>query len=73
MEKIELSLMEYNGLIIKSIKYEVLKNAMKSSIRKYVSGNGLYLDSDLLKVFELLFPADFEKRAEQLRKEGDPE
>lgn len=73
MEKIEITMEAYNALLARSFKYDVLKNAMVRSIRKYVSGNGLYLDSNLLDVFALLFPFEFEKRAEQLMKEGDPE
>ena len=32
-----------------------------------------YLDSNLLDVFALLFPFEYEKRVAQLMKEGDPE
>lgn len=73
MEKIEITLEEYKNLLAKSIAFNILKRAMGGSVRKYVSGNGLYLDSNLLEVFALLFPEDYEKRVEQLMKEGDPE
>lgn len=73
MEKIEITLEEYKNLLAKSIAFNILRKAMGGCVRKYVSGNGLYLDSNLLEVFALLFPEDYEKRAEQLMKEGDPE
>lgn len=73
MEKIEITMETYNVLLMRSIKFDVLKKATVGSIRKYVSGNGLYLDSNLLEVFALLFPEEVEKRVEQLMKEGDPE
>lgn len=73
MEKIEITLVEYKNLLAKSIAFTMLKKAMTGSVRKYVSGNGLYLDSNLLEVYELLFPEDYEKRVAQLMKEGDPE
>ena len=73
MEKIEITLEEYKNLLAKSIAFSILKRAMSGSVRKYVSGNGLYLDSNLLDVFALLFPEDYEKRVAQLMKEGDPE
>lgn len=72
MEKIEITLEEYKNLLAKSMAFNILRKAMGGSIRKYVSGNGLYLDSNLLDVFALLFPDDFERRVEQLMKEGDP-
>lgn len=71
MEKIEITMETYNVLLMRSIKFDVLKKATVGSIRKYVSGNGLYLDSNLLDVFALLFPEEVEKRVEQLMKEGD--
>ena len=70
-ERIEITNEEYKALLSRSMGYSILKRAMVSSIRKYVSGNGLYLDSGLLDVFALLFPEDFEKRARELMKEGD--
>ena len=70
---IEIPLDTYNALLFQSMKFNVLKKATVGSIRKYVSGNGLYLDSNLLEVFALLFPEDYEKRVAQLMKEGDPE
>lgn len=73
MEKIEITLEEYKNLLAKSMAFNILRKAMGGSIRKYVSGNGLYLDSNLLDVFALLFPEDFERRVKQLMKEGDPE
>lgn len=73
MEKIEITMETYNVLLMRSLKFDILKKATVGSIRKYVSGNGLYLDSNLLDVFALLFPEDVEKRVEQLMKEGDPE
>lgn len=73
MEKIEITLEEYKTLLTKSIAFTILKRSMGASVRKYVSGNGLYLDSNLLDVFALLFPEDYEKRVAQLMKEGDPE
>lgn len=73
MEKIELTLQEYKNLLAKSMAFSILKKAMVGSVRKYVSGNGLYLDSNLLEVFALLFPEDYEKRVAQLMKERDPE
>jgi len=78
-QKIEISMETYNALMLRSLKYDILKNAMVSSIRKYVSGNGLYLDSSLLDVFAVLFPHEYEKRANKLQgedvllKEGDAE
>lgn len=73
MEKVEITMEAYNALLARSLKYDILKNAMVRSVRKYVSGNGLYLDSILLDVFAVLFPFEYEKRVEQLMKEGDPE
>ena len=73
MEKIEITMETYNVLLMRSMKYDILKKSITGSIRKYVSGNGLYLDSNLLDVFALLFPEDYEKRVAQLMKEGDPE
>ncbi len=73
MEKIEITMETYNVLLMRSMKYDILKKSITGSIRKYVSGNGLYLDSNLLEVFALLFPEDYEKRVAQLMKEGDPE
>lgn len=70
---IEIPLDTYNALLFRSMKYDILKKSIAGSIRKYVSGNGLYLDSNLLEVFALLFPEDYEKRVAQLMKEGDPE
>ena len=73
MEKVEITMEEYKTLLGKSIAFNILRKAMGGSVRKYVSGNGLYLDSNLLEVFALLFPEDYEKRVAQLMKEGDPE
>ena len=79
MGKIEISMETYTALVSRSLKYNILKRAVTGSIRKYVSGNGLYLDSNLLDVFALLFPEEYSKRAEELRgedvllKEGDAE
>ena len=76
---IEIPLDTYNSLLFRSLKYDILKKSMAGSIRKYVSGNGLYLDSNLLEMFALMFPEEYEKRvneltgADVLLKEGDPE
>ena len=71
--KIEISLSEYKQLLLLNMKFVVLRRAMISSVRKYVSGNGLYLDSNLLEIFALLFPEDYAERVAQLQKEGDAE
>ena len=71
MEKIEISIETYNALLMRSMKFEVLKNAMTNSVRKYVAGNGLYFDSALLDIFAVLFPKELEKRARELMEEGD--
>ena len=70
---IEITLDEYKALLTKSMAYAILKNAMVSSLRKYVSGNGLYLDNVLLEIIAVLFPKEVAKRADELRKDGDSE
>lgn len=76
---IEITLDTYNTLLLRSLKYDILKKSIVGSIRKYVSGNGLYLDSNLLEVFALMFPEEYERRANELTdaevllKEGDLE
>ena len=57
MEKVEITMEEYKTLLGKSIAFNILRKAMGGSVRKYVSGNGLYLDSNLLEVFALLLSA----------------
>ena len=78
-QKIEITMEAYTALVSRSMKYDILKKAMVGSIRRYVSGKGLYLDSNLLEVFALMFPEEYEKRANELTgaevllKEGDAE
>ena len=70
---IEISLETYNVFVNRALKYDLLKKAVASSIRKYVSSDGLYVDNELIRLFQILCPVEWDKRVEELRKEGDVE
>ena len=69
---IEMTLAEYNTFMLRSLKYDLLKKAIAKKIKAYKEGGGVYIDNDILDVYRLLCPYEYDRRVKEL-KEGEAE
>ena len=71
--KIILDRSEYDDLIHKEMKLEIIRRGMEQHLVVYHTSKMPFLNGDFIEVLKVIFPFDFERKVRELIKEEEQE
>lgn len=71
--KIILDRCEYDDLIHKEMKLEIIRRGMEQHLVIYHTSKMPFLNGDFIEVLKVIFPFDFERKVRELIKEEEQE